>query len=294
MTVPGHSPIYDDEERFDMPALWRLGLWAIAAAVAVGLVVMAGYTDAGSQRVRLAWATVKAPPEGTRGLPPASFERPDDTDRETRRLAQQVRGLSADRERLIARLDALEKSFEDVTGSIARQPSPPRADLPHVSPAPEPASAPAKPDATTVPAPDIGWAASVAQPATLHEPPEWPMAARPGSGAVAVIDPATANPPAPATTAVTRTEFGVDIGGGATVSAMRALWLSIRGSHPALLDGLRPVLTIRDGPRGATELRLIAGPLVNAGAAARLCGSLGAAGLTCQPAVFDGQRLATR
>jgi hypothetical protein len=277
MTVPGHSPIYEDEERFHMRALWRLGLWAIAAAVAVGLVVAAGYSDAGTQRVRLAWAGVKAPLDGTRGLPPATFERPADTDNETRRLAQQVRALSADRERLIARLDALEKSFEDVTGSIARQPGAP----------------PTQPEAART-APDIGWAASVAQPGTLNEQPDWPAAARPGSAVVSAVVPIVENVPAPAAAALTRTEFGVDIGGGSTVSAMRALWMSIRSSHPTLLEGLRPVLTVRDGPRGVAELRLIAGPLVNAGAAARLCGSLGAAGLTCQPAVFEGQRLALR
>ena len=63
----------------------------------------------------------------------------------------------------------------------------------------------------------------------------------------------------------------------------------------AVLDGLRPVMNIRDsGKPGAFELRLVAGPLGNAGAAARLCAMLSAAGLTCQPAVFDGQRLALK
>jgi hypothetical protein len=42
------------------------------------------------------------------------------------------------------------------------------------------------------------------------------------------------------------------------------------------------------------ELRLVVGPLVNAGAAARLCGTLAASGLACQPTIFDGQRLALR
>ena len=62
---------------------------------------------------------------------------------------------------------------------------------------------------------------------------------------------------------------------------------------PGLIDGLRPVVSIRDGARpGEVELRLVAGPLPNAGLAARLCNSLAALGLVCQPALFDGQRLA--
>ena len=324
MTV---SLMDDDEERFDMRALWRLGLWALAAAVGVGLVVMAGYTEVGTQRVRLAWATVKGPIDGTRGLPPATF--PADPDNEARRLAAQVRALSADRERLVARLEAVEKSLEDVTGSIGRQPAPPRpvatvppvsalpamAALPAVTQPPEPAAAPpkpdaitpakpdpvapaklesitpAKPEAATVQPPEIGWAASATQPSRPSETPEWPLPPPSSAATPAGLSETTAAMPAPG---VTRTEFGVDVGGGATVSALRALWQSIRASHPTLLDGLRPVVTIRDGARGGTELRLIAGPLVNAGSAARLCGSLTAAGLTCQPAVFDGQRLAVR
>jgi hypothetical protein len=41
-------------------------------------------------------------------------------------------------------------------------------------------------------------------------------------------------------------------------------------------------------------LRLVIGPLGNAAAAARLCGKVANAGLSCQPAIFDGQRLALR
>jgi hypothetical protein len=58
---------------------------------------------------------------------------------------------------------------------------------------------------------------------------------------------------------------------------------------------LRPVVAVRESGRaGVPELRLIAGPLANAGAAARTCASLQAKGVTCQTTVFDGQRLALR
>jgi len=41
-------------------------------------------------------------------------------------------------------------------------------------------------------------------------------------------------------------------------------------------------------------LRLVAGPLPDAGAAAQLCASLTPMGLFCQPAMYDGQHLAVR
>jgi hypothetical protein len=60
-----------------------------------------------------------------------------------------------------------------------------------------------------------------------------------------------------------------------------------------LFDGLRPVIAVREPQKGGgIELRLIAGPLPNASIAARLCAALSAANQSCQPTVFDGQRLA--
>ena len=93
---------------------------------------------------------------------------------------------------------------------------------------------------------------------------------------------------------MTQTEFGIDIGGGASVDALRALWVSSRNSHAAQFDKLRPIVGIREVRPGFVELRLIVGPLADAAAAARLCAALGPHGRTCKPAVFDGQRLALR
>jgi hypothetical protein len=92
----------------------------------------------------------------------------------------------------------------------------------------------------------------------------------------------------------TRTEFAIDLGSEPTIDALRILWNGLRGVH-GTLNGLRPLVSIRDGARpGTTELRLIAGPFANAGAAARACAALQAKGASCQTAVFDGQRLALR
>jgi hypothetical protein len=70
----------------------------------------------------------------------------------------------------------------------------------------------------------------------------------------------------------TRTEFGVDLGGGRNIGALRELW-SVARAHHADLGRLQPVVAAHDH-KGGVELRLIAGPLANAAAAARLCASL--------------------
>jgi hypothetical protein len=76
------------------------------------------------------------------------------------------------------------------------------------------------------------------------------------------------------------------------MDGLRARWANLRGNHGGLLANLRPLVSIREGTQpGSMELRLIAGPLSNAGDAARACASLQAKGVNCQTSVFDGQRL---
>jgi hypothetical protein len=75
---------------------------------------------------------------------------------------------------------------------------------------------------------------------------------------------------------------------------MRTAWDRIRRNHAKLLDGLQPLIAVRDGRSGQAELRLVVGPIGNPAAAAKLCASLAAAGLSCQPTLFEGQRLAQR
>ncbi len=91
-----------------------------------------------------------------------------------------------------------------------------------------------------------------------------------------------------------KTEFGIDLGRANTLEGLRQLWTATKSKHATALEGLRPLVTMREITRanGGVELRLIAGPVPNASAAARLCASL--AGMACHPTVFDGQRLALR
>ena len=102
-------------------------------------------------------------------------------------------------------------------------------------------------------------------------------------------------PQPPAGGSAAKTEFGLDLGSATTVEALRTAWTAALRRHGPLLEGLRPVVQMRERPRpGGMELRLIAGPVPNAAAAARLCISMTAAGAICAPAVFEGQRLAVR
>jgi hypothetical protein len=241
--------------------LVRLGVWIGLATCAVLVLVLTARTETGIRRI----ATLLAPSEASRtSKAPQLANRSSDQEAEQRRLAETVRQLAADRDRLAARLATLERNRDDVTGSI-----PPASTTP-------PLALPASPNIVISPA----TASQTAQPSPSSQ-------GRIGAGHLATGAPGAAE------SIATRTEFGVDVGGNASIEGLRTLWSTLKAAQPALFDGLRPVIGVREGQRpGAIELRLVAGPLPNASIAARLCAALGAAGQTCQPAVFDGQRLA--
>jgi hypothetical protein len=91
--------------------------------------------------------------------------------------------------------------------------------------------------------------------------------------------------------AVLRTEFAVDLGTANSVNGLRALWRSLR-SNASLAD-LHPIIVIKEGNTGlGMQLRLAAGPLRDAAAAARICAVLVEGERTCETTVYDGQRLA--
>jgi SPOR domain len=260
---------------------WRFGLWGGLAFVSLGAAVLAVYSETGSRRLALGEAAAAGPP-------PRNF----DAEAETRRLAQALRMLVADRDRLVARVSALEHNLDDVTGSIpskpAREPAP--AANPAASPLPpalatggdvnlEATRAPAVPPPAAAVAPAVSPATAAQGPAPAKAAPSAPIVAETAAAA----------------STATKTEFGIDLGASATVEGLRTLWASVKGTQAPLVEGLRPIVAVRDGAKpGTIELRLVVGPLANAGAAARLCAALAAAGLTCQAAVFDGQRLALK
>ena len=93
--------------------------------------------------------------------------------------------------------------------------------------------------------------------------------------------------------AIQRTQFGVDLGTANSVPGLRALWRGLlKSKSNAPLTALRPIIVIKEATNGlGMQLRLVAGPLNDAGAAARICAVLTENKRNCDTAIFDGQRL---
>jgi len=90
-----------------------------------------------------------------------------------------------------------------------------------------------------------------------------------------------------------KTEFGVDLGTANSVNGLRALWRGLLKSRSnAPLTALRPVITIKEATNGlGMQLHLVAGPLNDAGAAAKICAVMTENKRSCETTVFEGQRL---
>jgi hypothetical protein len=206
-------------------------------------------------------------------------------------LAEAVRALAADRDQVLARIAALERNLDGVTGTIKRD----RTVNPQQAPA---QSAPQTPAAAIGAAPVAEVAVTPAQ--TPASPPSG------ASDAAQMVAPDAGNraetPPANLVRVTARAEqstaaaaaagLGVDVGGAVNYEGLRTLWLTTRNSNPALLEALYPVVAVREnGKTHGVDLRLVVGPIADAETAARLCTALSAAHRYCQPIAFEGQRL---
>lgn len=315
-----------DDGATDYAALIPLGLWGGAAAASLLVVAIAAWTETGQSRLAKAYASLTGKSEAVeRG----AAERARQAE-EARQTAETIRTLTRDRDRLLVRMAALERNYEDVTGSIGKltqAAKPPAvsaavsaaidASIPPIAPGSAVSSRGTAPSAPATPSGSVP-ASTSENPAVAEPPVAGPAVTAPpnatSAAPPAVSVPAT-NPPmprgasqgaAPVPSAATapepdaqepvsgKGEFGVDIGSAPSLAAMRAAWDRIRRNHAKQLDGLQPVIAVRDGRSGQPELRLVVGPIGNPAAAAKLCSSLAAAGLSCQPTLFEGQRLAQR
>jgi hypothetical protein len=140
---------------------------------------------------------------------------------------------------------------------------------------PDPAAAKlSEPVNTPIPAP----ATNAAPPATAPE-----VAASASSGE---SDSAEGN-----SVQVQRIEFAVDLGSANSVGGLRALWRGIPKTNTELAK-LRPIIVVKERGNGlGMQLRLAAGPLSDAAAAAKICAVLIETKRGCETTVFDGQRL---
>jgi hypothetical protein len=259
-----------------MQGLLRLAGWGVAAMAALLLVVFAANSGGGQQRLSAAFAGFN----GTQAAEAAKAEavqlaRLAANEGDTRRLIEMVRSLAGDRERLLARVTVLERNLEGLTGSIQRQ----AAAAPAAASQPAPAPA-AEPQPKTAPA----------HPQT-NAPAEPAVAPPPSPNRVASVAPSGGTPELEAIPA--RPAAGVDIGGATNFDGLRALWNPITSSHDDLLEGLHPIVTVRENSKSrAADLRLIAGPLSDVESASRICATLVAAKRYCRLVAFEGQPLA--
>lgn len=294
-----------DEDDLDRYSLWRLGLWGVAAAGAVTLGILSAQLPLIAQGTQVA-------ANDFAGHARQVEARVHENQLEARRLSAAIDTLNSDRDRLFSRLSALEQGLDVVTGSIKRADEKATSSLwpdataaPIISAAPfaitVPAAAPTT-VAAAASAPAVEPERVPAQPALTEPSPAEPPAAE---AAAQAAPPAIQAMPIPEPqgapevsakpaeeTPVPVAEFGLDLGGANSVSALRALWRGLLKSHKAQLDGLRPLLAVQERRNGlGLQLRLIAGPIRDAAAAARICAALSDADRACKTTTFDGQRL---
>ncbi|HEX5213477.1 MAG TPA: SPOR domain-containing protein [Pseudolabrys sp.] len=271
--------------------LWRLLGWGGIASLALVAVVLTGQTEAGSRRLRSAFDDSAAPAGAVAAVPLTA-----EGSAEARRLAAQVRELTADRDRLTSRIATLEQNIEDMTGSIKRQDD--QLSAVRAAPGPSPNMTLAPPGRARLPtliAPgadhaELPWFMSMRMP-QVAEPPVPPQRTEAETPPLPPVRVATARelPPGPAPG---KGDFAIDLGGAASVETLRALWTNLKTTYGPQLAGLQPLIAQHPKQPNGVTYRLVAGPLANAEEAARLCSRLPATRTGCHPAKFSGAQLA--
>lgn len=289
---------------FTMRSLWLQVGWGLAAVAAVFVAVLSTRDELAMQRVAALLASF--------GLTPLQTPQQFNAEAAARQLAQAVHVLADDRDRLANRLAALERDIDDMTGSIKKQieavkaaksePPPWPDDAPPTPMTPADIAAMIKqatpPETTGVLSPSPSSPAGAGSPnassPSLPSPSQTVAATAPDAPNIqtAAASPSSAEAAAPAA-AAPAAPYGADIATAATMKTLRARWAWLRAAHPAIFDGLRPLVSVKqNGRTSRTELHLVVGPYASAEAAMQFCDFVIPYHLTCQPAMFDGSRLA--
>lgn len=122
MTDVARQSILDDrDEGSGMGPLLRTVVWGLTASGALAVAVLAAQSQMGERRVAAATAPppIAAQGEAVREAANQAVLRAFEAEREAKRLADTVRALEADRDKLAGRLAKLEGHIEDLTGSVA-------------------------------------------------------------------------------------------------------------------------------------------------------------------------------
>jgi len=271
--------------------LWLCG-WGGFTAVALTALAIASQTETASERLRHIFAINES--SAIARMPPRVAQ----LETETQRLAAQVRALTTDRDRLAGRIALLESSIDDMTGAIKKQAAATAAALAARAPPPTPSApatvspAPSNPPGANVAIAAAETLASAAPPAPKADraPPQAvPLPpARIATVSITGPDPPAAKPDPPA---AKQDDFGLDLGGGATIDAVRQRWSTVKANFGPLLSGMHP-LAAHDPRPGAPGYRLVVGPLPNSVAATGLCAHFSAARTACRAVKFDGEPIA--
>jgi hypothetical protein len=323
-----------EEDKIDRHALWRLGSWGAASVGAVIVALLASQSSIGLRRDQVAasdlvrqsqqiQAVARESQNETRRLASAIDTLNGDRDRLYSRVTVLEQGLDSVTG-AIARQNSAAASAQPVpasspTAETQQAPAPaaspvattvataekPRGDaaVPQQAPAASsaaqgssstPAATPATPlmASKSIMAPPDSAAGKLIEPEEAAAPPKPEMVASTPPGDSAEPD-ASEQPPG---VAVQRTEFGVDVGGANSLNGLRALWRGLlKSKSNAPLTTLRPIIVVKENNTGlGMQLRLVAGPLNDAAAAAKICAALIESQRTCETAVFEGQRLAMK
>lgn len=273
--------VIDDEERLGRRDLLRLFVWGVCAVLAVTAVASLyrspeAIERSGETAQILASRAIQAEQAAkANGL-------------EARRLAAAIETLNSDRDRLFDRLASLETVVTAATGSIGKLATEKTESSPAAPVVPDPPS----PPPTVSAAPDTPPAPEATEPpveTTASIAPQ-PVAAAPSSIQTLPIPDARFDTDGQVETPAPQTEFGLELGKAASPNGLRALWRKLARKHVSELEGLGPIVVLRER-RGGFDLHLVAGPIRDAATAARLCASLIDTRQACRTTVFDGQRL---
>jgi hypothetical protein len=304
-------------QRFAMRSLWRLCGWGGAAAVALTAVALVSQTEVGEKRIRLALAAQPDRVLAAADIPAQSPAAAPANDAELRRLAAAVRSLTADRDRLNARVAGLERNLDDMTGSIkaveqatvatqaAKVPVRERTAAPAVG-APKTAAPQAAESQTAQPkavtplvstaplafAPVAHETNAAVQSAAAAPPVEVLVPLPPVR--IASAEPSEAAAATSAAPLPPKHEYGIDLGGAGTVEALGTQWAAVKANFGPLLAGLHPIASVRQRRPIGVDYRLIVGPLPSVASAARLCARFIAVRVSCHAAKFEGEQLAER
>ncbi|WP_137044837.1 hypothetical protein [Pseudolabrys sp. FHR47] len=273
--------------------MWRLSLWGGAATVAVAATLLILNADLGLDRVVLALS--QPAPAQQAAVEDTLLKRVEaQRAEENRRLETRLRELAADRDKLSARLAALEQNFSDLTGSIKRDISAVAATALAAKQETPQAAAPAP----VLTAPPVTTAAPIVRPEPAPQPSPAEVPAR--ADVAAEKPPQMVNVPMPPTRVATATqaapeeprkpELGVDLGGARSMEILQARWVAVKANFGPVIEGLRPLAGYDDRP-GIIPYRLIVGPLPNGAAAAQICSRLHASKVPCRPVDYAGEKL---